>query len=284
MVTFCPKCGNKISNTQSLFCIKCGTRLSEHYPEKIEEIESKKCSNCGVIIPNSQSNFCEQCQSPALKSSQSQPIKLKLLTEEWRGDLLIILSILYAIVFYVTIVIPRGFLMEDIIYYVIFGLPVAIIIFQSFIQEKPRFSKKGGLHFSIFTQLYTTVYFAIYNFFGTGSLYVMFYLIVLILITFGYLAKLGQKQSHEIRRTCKYCGKVWHSSTSRESNLVSGIGWDSGIGAVGFFSSAGKKRGISATYSQSRRNVQAQREVLENLRRCPNCGSSKYTEEMVHDD
>jgi hypothetical protein len=111
-------------------------------------------------------------------------------------------------------------------------------------------------------------------------MYVFLYLIPLILITFGYLANLRQKQSREIRRTCKYCGKVWHSSTLREDDLVSGIGWDTGIGRVNYLNS-GKDKGASAAYSQSRRNIQAQTELLENLQRCPNCGSSGYIEEIL---
>jgi hypothetical protein len=208
---------------------------------------------------------------------------LKLLTDEWRGDQLVIFSILYAVVFYVTIVIPRGFLFEDIIYYIIVGIPIAIIVVHSFIQEEPRFSKKGGLHFLIFTQLYTTVSFAIYKFFGTESLYFMLYSFVLVLLTFVYLINLRQAQSREIQRTCKKCGKVWYSSTLRESDLISGIGWDAGMGGV-YFMNSGKDRGASAAYSQSRRNVQAQKEALENLRRCPNCGSSRYIEEIVDED
>jgi hypothetical protein len=200
---------------------------------------------------------------------------LKLLTDKWQGDQLVIFSILWAILFYVTIVIPRGFLSQDIIYYAIFGIPIAIIVVNSFVNEKSLISKKHGGYFFLLVNLWLVVPALIDRFFGT--LYSGYYILGLALLTFVYLMNLRQEQSCEIRRSCKYCGKVWHSSTLRESDLVSGIGWDTGIGLANF-------REGSGAYLQSRRNAQSQREILENLQRCPNCGSTRYIEEIVGND
>ena len=45
-----------------------------------------------------------------------------------------------------------------------------------------------------------------------------------------------------------------------------------------------KRLGWRILYSHTRRNAQAQREVLENLQRCPDCGSRNYEEEIVGKD
>ena len=70
MEKFCPKCGIKSSNSESLFCNRCGTRIPEPQPEKIGKI----CPNCGAEILDKASIFCPRCGSPI---STATPIATK---------------------------------------------------------------------------------------------------------------------------------------------------------------------------------------------------------------
>jgi DNA-directed RNA polymerase subunit RPC12/RpoP len=129
MAIFCHKCGTQAKTDKDIFCIKCGSRLPVNRP-----------------------------------ATTTKESRLKLLTDEWWGDQLVIFSILFAIIYYVFVVIHRGFVGEDIVYYIIFGIPIAIIVVNSFVNEKPCVSKKGGLHFLIFVIFWVPVYFTICNF------------------------------------------------------------------------------------------------------------------------
>jgi len=59
MEKFCPKCGTKAPDNQSLFCNKCGTQLPVSQPEKQDKI----CPNCGGEILDKESIFCARCGS-----------------------------------------------------------------------------------------------------------------------------------------------------------------------------------------------------------------------------
>jgi len=77
MVQFCPKCGTKAPDDESVFCNKCGTRLPPVIPEKMDN----SCPRCGAKAPDEQSVFCNKCGSPLhtisqvqVQSTRAQPI------------------------------------------------------------------------------------------------------------------------------------------------------------------------------------------------------------------
>jgi hypothetical protein len=59
MVQFCPRCGTKAADDESLFCNTCGTRL----PTVIQEKKELMCPKCGAKAPDEQSLFCNKCGS-----------------------------------------------------------------------------------------------------------------------------------------------------------------------------------------------------------------------------
>ena len=80
-----------------------------------------------------------------------------------------------------------------------------------------------------------------------------------------------KKQVKEYKRKCNECGKIWHSLASREEEIQKDIKFNSrGQLFTAFIDPA------SAT--QSKRNVESQIELLDKLKRCPNCSSHNYTE------
>lgn len=79
----------------------------------------------------------------------------------------------------------------------------------------------------------------------------------------------------EYKRKCNQCGKIWHSLVNREKEISRKSFWGS-IVSVGT-----ALTGELGTSTQSQRNVDAQTEQLDNLKRCPNCGSSDYTEKII---
>lgn len=60
MVQFCPKCGTKAPDNESVFCNKCGTRLPPVILEKPDII----CPRCKTKFLDEQSVFCNKCGSP----------------------------------------------------------------------------------------------------------------------------------------------------------------------------------------------------------------------------
>jgi tetratricopeptide (TPR) repeat protein len=82
----------------------------------------------------------------------------------------------------------------------------------------------------------------------------------------------------EYRRTCGNCGKVWHSLVQREKKIESGIQFDKTF-CLCNTCSGGKSS--DAVISQSKRNIDAQSSTLDDLRKCPNCGSINYNEEIL---
>jgi hypothetical protein len=70
MVQFCPKCGTKAPDDESVFCNKCGTRLPPVISEKTVII----CPRCGTKAPDEQSVFCNKCGTP-LQEMSPAPIQ-----------------------------------------------------------------------------------------------------------------------------------------------------------------------------------------------------------------
>lgn len=78
----------------------------------------------------------------------------------------------------------------------------------------------------------------------------------------------------EYKRKCNECGKVWHSLVSREEEIRKSALSASTVQA---FTACGGALGTSA---QSQRNADSQIELLNKLRKCPECGSTNYKEEI----
>ena len=77
----------------------------------------------------------------------------------------------------------------------------------------------------------------------------------------------------EYRRTCLSCGKVWHSLVSREKQIAQ----DQKSNKC---AEIGQCCNPSARL-QARRNVEAGESELSRLKRCPECQSGRYKEEVV---
>ena len=82
-------------------------------------------------------------------------------------------------------------------------------------------------------------------------------------------------QVQEYKRKCNQCGKVWHSSVKREKQLARGSFLDA---LVGVGTAVTGNLGAS---TQSSRNTDAQVDSLDKMRKCPNCGSTDYKEEII---
>lgn len=74
----------------------------------------------------------------------------------------------------------------------------------------------------------------------------------------------------EFRRTCQQCGTVWHSLVEREAQLGKEGGCNRCMMCVDL------PRG-----AQWDRNRDAVESELCRLKKCPNCGSTNYVEEIL---
>ncbi len=87
-----------------------------------------------------------------------------------------------------------------------------------------------------------------------------------------------EKENNKIReykRKCNQCGRVWHSLVKREKQLSTSSILSSllGVGTA--------LVGNIGASTQSQRNVDAQFESLDKIKKCPNCGSGDYKEEII---
>ncbi len=79
----------------------------------------------------------------------------------------------------------------------------------------------------------------------------------------------------EIKCKCNQCGKTWHYLESREKEIKESIGTNAKVQmGFAFFN-------VSAA-TQAKRNVEAQKELLDQLKRCPKCGSHDITKEDIY--
>jgi len=83
------------------------------------------------------------------------------------------------------------------------------------------------------------------------------------------------KGIQEYRRTCKSCGKVWHSLVEREKAIEK----DKKNNQRDSFQLCN-----SSTMSQAKHNIAANESELSRLRRCPECQSAIYREEIITHD
>lgn len=84
-----------------------------------------------------------------------------------------------------------------------------------------------------------------------------------------------KKQVKEYKRECNECGKVWHSLASREEEISRDIGYHS---STQFFSACGGNFLLS---EMSKKNAETQKDLLDKLKKCPNCSSRNYEEKVV---
>ena len=83
-----------------------------------------------------------------------------------------------------------------------------------------------------------------------------------------------KKHVKEYKRKCNECRKIWHSLTSREQQIEKGI--EQNNCNQGAFACCNVGAAV-----QSKRNVEAGQEQLDKLRKCPECSSSNYKEEVI---
>jgi len=87
------------------------------------------------------------------------------------------------------------------------------------------------------------------------------------------MMEIDMTEIKEYKRKCNECGKVWHSLVSDEEKLEALMKWT----VRGMFFELGNRGG----FAQDQRNVQAIKSDLDKLRKCPNCGSANYTENII---
>lgn len=80
----------------------------------------------------------------------------------------------------------------------------------------------------------------------------------------------------EYRRTCRVCGKVWHSLVKRENQIKR----DTFLNACQGFNYCCNP-GASL---QANRNISANESEISRLRKCPECQSTNYSEEIIEHD
>jgi hypothetical protein len=79
--------------------------------------------------------------------------------------------------------------------------------------------------------------------------------------------------SQEYKRTCRQCGKVWHSLLVREQQLQTNIK-----------SNQCDEKINCCDYNprlQAERNRQATESEIDRLRKCPNCSSKDFSQEII---
>lgn len=81
----------------------------------------------------------------------------------------------------------------------------------------------------------------------------------------------------EFRRTCRSCGKVWHSLVEREARIQFDLKANPANQCGGFLRGCGS----SASTMQARRNLAADESAISRLQSCPECQSVNYDEEIV---
>jgi len=93
----------------------------------------------------------------------------------------------------------------------------------------------------------------------------------------GRRKKLEEEKNkiREYKRKCNQCGKVWYSLVSQEKSISTG-GFLSSLVGIGT-----ALTGNLGASTQSSRNSDALMQRIEELKKCPNCGSSDYTEEII---
>jgi len=90
---------------------------------------------------------------------------------------------------------------------------------------------------------------------------------------------MAEEKVAEYKRTCNECGKVWHSLVGREASLDPNNWLCCDQDRIGECSTCGEISGRSAQYG---RNIQSREDSLSQLRRCPDCHSNNFREEIIY--
>jgi len=80
-------------------------------------------------------------------------------------------------------------------------------------------------------------------------------------------------QVREFKRTCQQCKKVWHVLEEREKKIQGNI-QSNNCSQASFCCNPGAQL-------QAKRNVEAGENELDKLKKCPECGSANYKEEVI---
>lgn len=83
--------------------------------------------------------------------------------------------------------------------------------------------------------------------------------------------------AQEYKRKCKSCGKVWHSLKSMEDSLKSDQNFNYCLQGI----QAGTGNAHKAASEVRRTDIRNVQSNISSLKKCPDCGSSNYTEELV---
>jgi len=84
-----------------------------------------------------------------------------------------------------------------------------------------------------------------------------------------------KRHIREYKRRCNQCGKIWHSLVSRETQMNNSMLCSACIQGT---TACGGNLGAA---TQAQRNVYSQRDLLDQLKHCPECGSADYKEELI---
>lgn len=82
-------------------------------------------------------------------------------------------------------------------------------------------------------------------------------------------------QVKEFKRTCNQCGKIWHSLASREEQIKNDASCNNCVQGTTACS------GNLGAATQAKRNVESNQDLLDKLKKCPDCGSVNYKEEIL---
>lgn len=80
----------------------------------------------------------------------------------------------------------------------------------------------------------------------------------------------------EFKRKCKECGKTWYSLESREKEIDKNVRSNN---SQILFNCCNPSAQL-----QAKRNMESEKGALNNLKKCPNCHSSNYSEKKIYYD
>lgn len=92
---------------------------------------------------------------------------------------------------------------------------------------------------------------------------------------------MGDKEVKEYKRKCKECGKVWHSLVSREEKISKDLKSNTCNKQVSGCGMMGGNWTALGSATQAERNEQALQSEIDRLKKCPECGSQNYKEEII---
>jgi len=91
----------------------------------------------------------------------------------------------------------------------------------------------------------------------------------------------------EYKRTCYACEKVWHSLKSREDTIRAGASAEgAGFGRTGGSAQSCTYCGMcgGSVITMGNHGANGQKNELDRLRTCPDCGSHNYFEEVLEQE